>query len=90
MKFEWDKKKAKTNLHKHKVSFEESATVFADKLALTFSDPDHLINEHRFLTFGITNNSKLLVVAHTENDDYIRIISARMMTKYERKIYEEY
>jgi uncharacterized protein len=63
--------------------------VFGDKLALTFNDPDHSTDEHRLLTFGVTRIGKYVVVSHTELDISIRIISARLMTKQERKIYEE-
>lgn len=89
MNFEWDPKKAAVNTKKHGVSFEEAATVFGDPLALTFPDPDHSENEHRFLTFGVSKNNHLLVVAHTGRDSITRIINARLMTKHERKIYEE-
>lgn len=89
MDFEWNKNKADINLKKHGISFQEAATVFGDKLALTFNDPDHSINEHRLLTFGVARTGKYVVVSHTELDISIRIISARLMTKQERKIYEE-
>ena len=89
MDFEWNKNKAEINLKKHDVSFQEAATVFGDKLALTFNDPDHSIDEHRLLTFGLTRTGKYVVVSHTELDTMIRIISARQMTKQEKKIYEE-
>jgi uncharacterized protein len=87
--FEWNKNKADINLKKHGISFQEAATVFGDKLALTFNDPDHSADEHRLLTFGVTRTGKYVVVSHTELDISIRIISARLMTKQERKIYEE-
>ena len=89
MDFEWNKSKAEINLKKHGVSFQEAATVFGDKLALTFNDPDHSIDEYRLLTFGVTRTGKYIVVSHTELDIKIRIISARQMTKQEKKIYEE-
>lgn len=89
MEFEWDERKASTNTRKHGVSFHEAATVFGDPLAITFPDPDHSENEHRFLTFGLSQSNRLLVVAHTDRGRKVRIISARLMTKYERKIYEE-
>ena len=89
MKFEWDPKKARSNLEKHKVSFEEAATALADPMAATGADPDHSIGEFRFITFGISKRGRLLVVAHTEEGDSIRIISARIARKGERKIYEE-
>jgi len=89
MKFEWDPKKARSNLKKHKVSFEEAATVLADPMAATGADPDHSIGEFRYITFGISKRGRLLAVAHTEDGDSIRIISARIARKGERKIYEE-
>ncbi len=89
MLFEWDRRKAKSNLKKHDISFQEAATVFGDALAITFDDPDHSVNEHRFLTFGLSRTGKAIIVSHTERDKSMRIISARLMTKRERKIYEE-
>jgi uncharacterized protein len=89
MKFIWDLRKANSNLRKHKVSFEEAATALNDPLAATGADPDHSIEEDRFITFGISKNGRLLVVSHTEEDNVIRIISARIANKGERKIYEE-
>lgn len=88
MKFEWDDRKAATNFKKHGVSFEEASTVFRDSLSATGADPDHSLGEQRWVTFGISDLGRLLVVAHTECHDYIRIISARPATKAERKIYE--
>ena len=89
MKIEWDLLKARLNLRKHKVSFEEAATALSDPLAATGADPDHLITEDQYITFGVSNRGRLLVVAHTEEDETIRIISARLASKGERKIYEE-
>ena len=89
MKFEWDPEKARSNLRKHKVSFVEAATALKDPMAATGRDPDHSMGEERFITFGISERGKLLVVAHTEKDDTLRIISARVASKKERKIYEE-
>jgi hypothetical protein len=89
MEFEWDEGKAASNARKHGVSFHEAATVFGDPSAVTFLDPDHSENEHRFLTFGSSRSNQLLVVAHTDRGDKVRIISARRMMKYERRIYEE-
>jgi uncharacterized protein len=89
MKFEWDPVKAQSNLRKHKVSFEEAATALKDPLAATGSDPDHSVGEERFITFGVSESGRLLTVAHSEKDDTLRIISARVATKEERKIYEE-
>lgn len=89
MQFEWDTAKAAENLAKHGVSFEEAATVFRDTLSATGADPDHSVSEERFITFGVSTSGRLLVVAHTERGDTIRIISARPATRGERKIYEE-
>jgi len=89
MQFEWDPNKAAANERKHKVSFHEAATVFSDPMAITFSDPDHSIDEERFITFGFSRMERLLVVSHTPRGDRTRIISARLTTRQERRIYEE-
>jgi uncharacterized DUF497 family protein len=89
MKIEWDLKKARLNQRKHKVSFEEATTALGDPMAATGVDPDHSITEERYVTFGVSDRGRLLVVAHTEEDETIRIISARLASKGERKIYEE-
>ena len=89
MDFEWDKTKADNNLRKHEVSFEEAATIFGDPLAITYDDPDHSSAENRFITFGKSRFERFLIVSHTDRKGKIRIISARLMTKQERKIYEE-
>jgi uncharacterized DUF497 family protein len=74
---------------KHGISFEEAATVFGDPLSDTFDDPDHSANETRFVTIGTSGRGKLLIVAHADRADSIRIISARELTKQERRSYEE-
>jgi hypothetical protein len=89
MRFEWHGHKATANIEKHHVSFEEAATVFADELSLTGSDPDHSVGESRFVTFGLSAAGRLLVVAYTERGERIRIISARLATRSERTLYEE-
>ena len=89
MKFKWDPVKARSNLRKHKVSFEEAATALKDPMAETGFDPDHSMGEERFVTFGVSERGRLLVVAHTEENDTLRIISARVASKGERRIYEE-
>ena len=89
MQVEWDPKKARANLRKHGVSFDEAATVFLDDLSLTGDDPDHSVSEERSVTFGISSVGRLLVVAHTERGERTRIISARPATRSERKLYEE-
>jgi uncharacterized protein len=89
MNFAWDLRKAAANLRKHGIAFEEAATVFRDTLSVTGSDPDHSVGEHKFVTFGMSNTGKLIVVSHTDEGLTIRIISARLATRQERKIYEE-
>ncbi len=89
MHFEWDLEKAAANLRKHGVSFAEAATLFGDPLSRTFPDPDHSLDEQRFLTVGMSEGRRLLVVAHIEHGDSIRIISARPATRRERRWYEE-
>ena len=89
MKFEWGPQKAAQNLSKHGVSFREAATVLGDPLGSTVSDPDHSSAEARFITVGSSNRGRLLMVAHTERGDRIRLISARELTRAERKAYEE-
>ena len=89
MEFEWNPKKAVENLRKHKVSFHEAATVFGDSLSATVSDPDHSVEERRTITIGSSNRGRLLMIAHAERRERIRIISARTLTRSERKAYEE-
>lgn len=88
MRFEWDPKKAKKNLRKHGVSFEEAVTVFYDPLSATFDDPDHSVGEDRFITIGLSSRDRLIVVAHAERGESIRIINARPATAQERKKHE--
>ena len=89
MNFAWDPKKAAANLRKHGVTFEEAATVFRDTLSASGFDPDHSEGERRFITFGVSNIGRLVVVSHTDEGSTIRIISARLATRREGKIYEE-
>jgi len=89
LQFEWDEEKAKKNLNKHGVSFEEASAVFGDPLAITIPDPLHSEDEDRFITLGESSRRRLLVVVSTERGDNIRIISARVATRRERKDYEE-
>ncbi|MFA4835727.1 MAG: BrnT family toxin [Dehalococcoidia bacterium] len=89
MEFEWDHQKAAGNKHKHGVTFHEAATVFGDPMAITFVDPDHSEDEERFLSFGLSIFDRPLVVSHTDRRNRVRIISARLMTRRERRIYEE-
>ena len=88
-RFEWDAEKSFENLAKHKVSFEDAASVFDDPLAITFPDPDHSVGEERVLTFGLSKAGQLLAIISTENDEVLRIISARKATRKERGIYEQ-
>ena len=89
MRFEWDPKKAEKNLEKHGVTFQEAATIFGDPLAITFQDPDHSLEEERQLTFGQSLQRRLIVVSHTKRGGRTRIITARLMDRNERVIYEE-
>ena len=89
MRFEWDLRKAVINLQKHKVSFEEATTALQDPLSVTAFDPDHSVDENRFITFDISSRGRFLVVSHGEESEVIRIISARLVSKNERRIYEE-
>ncbi len=77
------------NLRKHKVSFNEAATVFGDFLSTTAPDPAHYSGEHRYITVGLSNSGRLLMVAHAERGGRIRTISARTLTGRERRTYEE-
>ena len=86
---EWDNLKAAANLRKHGVSFGEAVTALEDALAVTYRDPDHSLQEFRFLTFGLSSSGRILVVAHTERGEAIRLISARSATRSERRAYEE-
>lgn len=87
--FEWDPEKARSNLAKHAVDFPEAATVFGDFLSVTVSDPDLSTSEQRYLTLGMSHRQRLLVVAHTESGDRLRIISARRATRHEQRAYEQ-
>lgn len=89
MQFTWDKRKAASNLKKHSVLFTEAATVFGDPLSMTFPDPDHSADEERFITIGMSEAGRVLLVAHTDRSGAIRIISARKATRPERNYYEE-
>lgn len=89
MNFEWDPGKAQSNLRKHGVSFPEAATVFGGDSAVTVPDPDHSDDEDRYITIGWSGPGRLLMVAHTDRDNRIRIISARELTPREQRAYEE-
>jgi uncharacterized protein len=89
MRIDWDPVKARLNLKKHGISFEEAATAISDPMAVTGSDPDHSIYEERFITFGISERRRLVVVSHTEEEETIRITNVRKASKGERELYEE-
>lgn len=88
MEFEWDLDKASENERKHGVSFEEAATAFGDPLSLTIRDPDHSDDEFRFILVGESYAGHLVVVVHAERGAKIRLISARLATRRERRFYE--
>lgn len=88
MHFEWDRAKAESNRRKHKVTFDEAVRVFYDPLSATFPDPDSPSTEQRLVTVGQSSQDRLLVVVHTEQDETIRLISARLATAHERKRHE--
>jgi uncharacterized protein len=88
IEFVWDPTKAATNLGKHGVAFEEAVTVCADTASLTIPDPLHSLGESRFVLLGRSLAGRLLAVVHVERGDTIRIISARIATRKERKTYE--
>jgi uncharacterized DUF497 family protein len=90
IEFEWDPKKAKSNLKKHGVSFEEASTAFWDDHALVIDDPDHSLDEERFVLLGLSSNVRLVTVVHCFRgaDGVIRIISARRATPGEQSSYQ--
>ncbi len=87
--FEWDENKARANRQKHKIGFDEAATAFIDPFSVTIPDPDHSESEHRFISIGVSEKGRLLVVVYTERESGIRIISCRKATLTERSVYEE-
>jgi uncharacterized DUF497 family protein len=89
LEFEWDPSKAASNARKHRVSFKEACTAFADPRSLTIPDPEHSKMEDRFVLLGVSTSGRLLVVVYTERGDRVRIISAREATAHEHKQYEE-
>jgi uncharacterized DUF497 family protein len=89
MKFVWDPWKARHNMTKHGVSFQDASTAFGDSLSLTMDDPDHSNREVRFLLLGQTYSGRLVVVSHTTRGETVRIISARLAERHERRAYEE-
>jgi hypothetical protein len=89
MHFEWDARKARENFRKPAVWFKEASSVFFDPVSATGDDPDDSVGERRRVTLGVSSSGRLLVVAHAERGDAIRIISARRGRRAERKVYEE-
>jgi uncharacterized DUF497 family protein len=89
MEFEWDEEKARANLTKHGVSFEEAKTVFDDPLFVDVYDLDHSNDEPRFIIMGESAQNRLLLVSYTERGDVIRVISSRQATTSERRAYEK-
>jgi uncharacterized DUF497 family protein len=89
MEFDWNPDKAVLNFEKHGISFQEAATVFNDPLSMTFPDPDHSIGESRYVIIGLSRFGELLVIAHTDREEKVRIISARKATRQEKKFYEQ-
>jgi uncharacterized protein len=86
---EWDPAKAANNLRKHRVNFREAVTALEDPLSTTYPDPDHSLEERRFVTIGVSAKGRVLVVAHADRRAAVRIISARRATSRERRFYEE-
>jgi len=87
--FEWDTRKAARNVERHQVSFEEAATVFDDPLFITFVDEEHSLDEERYITLGQSSRGRLLMLAHTEREGRVRLISAREATEKEEQFYAE-
>ena len=89
LRFDWDPNKAEANEDNHGVRFSEGATAFGDPVSITIPDPEHSVGEARFILVGLSYLGRLVVVAHAETHDSIRIISARLATKAERRTYEQ-
>jgi len=89
LSFEWDEIKAKENLRKHEVSFEEGKTIFNDPFLFTFPGYEHSVDEERYVNIGLSVTGRILILTHTERQDKIRIISCRKATARERRFYEE-
>jgi uncharacterized DUF497 family protein len=87
LQFSWDERKAARNMEKHQVGFEEAKTIFDDPMFISFIDDEHSLDEERYITIGFSNLGRLLMVAHTEREGQIRIISARKATKREEQYY---
>jgi len=89
LRFEWDTMKAAGNIERHQVSFEEAATVFDDPMFIMFVDEEHSLDEERYITIGLSERGRLLMLAHAEREGRVRIISARKATKKEEQFYAE-
>ena len=89
MQFEWDPRKAGANVRRRRLTFDEAATALEDPLSTTYPDDAHSEDEPRFVTIGASHRGQIVVVAHTERNDTIRIISARRATRREREFYEQ-
>ena len=89
MEFAWDPRKAAANLTKHRVSFQEAATVFGDPLGRIVQDPRHSVDEERFVLLGMSEKRRILAVMYVDRHGRIRIISARVATRRERRNYEK-
>ncbi len=89
MRFQWDASKSATSARKHGVSFDEASTVFGDVLSVTGRDLDHSIGESRFVTIGLSRSDRVLVVVHTDRGSVVRIVSARLANRQEKRTYEE-
>ena len=86
--FRWDQRKAKANLRKHGISFEEASSAFGDPISITIEDVDHSYGENRYILLGETLEHHLVIVVHTDRNGEIRIFSARLATRQERRSYE--
>ncbi len=89
LRFEWNFDKAEKNINKHGVPFEEAVTVFDDPMFITFIDQEHSFDEERYITIGLSNSARLLMIAHTDRSGFIRIVSARKATRKEQLFYEK-
>ena len=89
MEFEWDAEKDQRNQTKHGISFDEASSIFNDPFAITIDDPDHSWDEHRFLTTGYSNRQRLIIAAHADREERVRLINAREVNGGERHIYEQ-
>jgi uncharacterized DUF497 family protein len=89
IQFEWDAHKANENLKKHRVSFDEAKTVFHDLMLISVIDEEHSVDEERYITIGMSGRGRLVLVAHTDREGHVRIISARKATRREGRFYAE-